>query len=329
MSNSHSIEGAFNAKDSLREAAHRSLMTPERPEPRRQPMSGTFKGWVWVDEVTPGLSASACDIVPLSDATMSHRMERSATVIFLLNGTNGHFRAEGEQGVSSRKERPHVIGLGEARLCTRELCAGQICTRVAVKVKPDFLTANSHALVEADLDVLGQWLRPGFRSHHLPRCETIVQMARMLVEERYHGSLGKLFCETIATQLLLQSLRLFRQDRASRVELGGRCHDAVIEARRILDEALLEPPGMIELSRLVGVNRNALQAGFKAAFGTTVFGYVRDRRMAMARVMIEEQGLGAAEAGYRVGFSSPSAFSAAYHRTFGQPPMQGTRSRTT
>lgn len=318
---SHCVEGAFEAGDLIREAVQQVLAEAPPAQRLRQRLSGTFDGWFWVEDVAPGLFASACELTSPSGAEISQPVERSAMITLLLEGENGRFEAEGEAAVSSKLERAHVIGLGEPRLCTRVLSAGQGCRRIEIGVKPAFVEANEAALSQADLDALDQLLAPGFRSYDLPRDDTMVRMAAMLAEDRYHGSLGKLFRESLAVQVMLQSLRLFRQGGEFRAALGPRCYDAVMEARDLLDAALLSPPGTVELARRVGLNRNTLQAGFKTAFGTTVFGYVRDARMAMARVMIEEQGLGAAEAGYKVGFASPSAFSAAYRRKFGHTPM--------
>lgn len=284
-------------------------------------MAGAFEGWFWVEDVAPGLFASACELSSLSDAAISQPVEPSAIITVLLAGENGVFEAAGEPPVASRLERAHILGVGEQRLCTRILTAGQACRRVEIGMKSLFVARNADVLSAPDVETLEHLMAPGFRSHHLDRNEAMVQMATMLAEERYHGSLGRLFRESVTVQLMLQSLRLFRQSGRQGKARPPRNHDAVIQARHILDNALLAPPGPIELARQVGLNRNSLQEGFRAAFGTTVFGYVRDRRMAMARVMIEEQGLGAAEAGYKVGFASPSAFSAAYRRKFGRPPM--------
>lgn len=80
---------------------------------------------------------------------------------------------------------------------------------------------------------------------------------------------------------------------------------------------------MLDLARRLGANVTTLQANFKAAFGTTIFGYVRNRRLEMARVLLLDHGLGVAEAGYRVGFTNASAFTAAYRRHFGHSPSTG------
>ncbi|MFT4056469.1 MAG: AraC family transcriptional regulator [Novosphingobium sp.] len=321
----HFVDGAFVADELVREAVHQALAEAGPIQKQRQRMTGAFEGWFWVEDVAPHLFASACELSCPTGAAISQPVERSVMVTLLLQGNNGRFAPEGEEAVTSHLERVHIVALGEPRLCSRVLAPGQSCRRVELGLHAPFLDANADALSGQDLETLDQLMAPGFRSHHLPRSETMTRMAAMLAEERYHGSLGKLFRESMTVQLMLQSLRLFAQDRVSGGSLRQRSHDAIMTARDILDATLLAPPGTIELARRVGLNRNALQSGFRKIFGTTVFGYVRDRRMTMARVMIEEEGLGAAEAGYKVGFASPSAFSAAYRRTFGMSPMQGAR----
>ncbi|MEE4450997.1 AraC family transcriptional regulator [Novosphingobium resinovorum] len=321
----HFVDGAFVADELVRAAVHQALAAAEPMQKQRQQMTGAFEGWFWVEDVSEHLFVSACELVCPTGAAISQPVERSVMITLLLEGDNGSFAPEGAAPVSSRLERAHIVALGEQRLCSRVLAPGQGCRRVELGVRSPFLDANADALSAMDLEALDYLMAPGFRSYHLPRTETMTRMAAMLAEERYHGSLGRLFRESMTVQLMLQSLRLFAQDREGAEGRRPRSRDAVMAARDILDAALLAPPGTIELARQVGLNRNALQAGFREAFGTTVFGYVRDRRMAMARVMIEEQGLGAAEAGYKVGFASPSAFTAAYRRTFGSPPMRGSR----
>lgn len=107
--------------------------------------------------------------------------------------------------------------------------------------------------------------------------------------------------------------------------IGKRHYDRIMEARDILDANLAKPPKTLELTKLVGVNLTTLHANFKTVFGTTIFGYVRAQRLEMARMLLIEHHLTVAEAGYRVGFASPSAFAVAYRRHFGNPPSNDAR----
>lgn len=50
--------------------------------------------------------------------------------------------------------------------------------------------------------------------------------------------------------------------------------DALYQARILISERLADPPSLVELARLVGLNDCALKARFRQAFGTTVFGYL-------------------------------------------------------
>lgn len=93
-----------------------------------------------------------------------------------------------------------------------------------------------------------------------------------------------------------------------------------MHAKAILDKDLVTPPKTCDLARQVGTNINTLQAHFKRVFQTTIFGYIRARRLEMARVLITEHHLSSKETAFRVGFSNPAAFTAAYRRHFGHPP---------
>jgi AraC-like DNA-binding protein len=60
----------------------------------------------------------------------------------------------------------------------------------------------------------------------------------------------------------------------------------------MLDRSLSAPPKLLDIAREIGVNVTTLQANFKAAFGTTIFGYVRNQRLEIGRALILEHGWG-------------------------------------
>ncbi|MEZ0497348.1 helix-turn-helix transcriptional regulator [Sphingomonas sp. IW22] len=316
------IEGEFSPHDLFREAAALALCGSPAPEHRQQILSGQFRGWMWMEEVHPGLSGSACDLVTLSDAVIAQPIERSVMIGVHLHGRNGELAVEGGEAVSSSLEQSQIVGLGEARKGMRKLFPGDRYVRAGLIVRPSFLEHHGGAVAGNDLDLVDRLMSPGVHCRALRRCEIMIHLAKALVETPYTGSLGTLFRESTTTQMLFQALRLLRADEGCYRQLGKRHYDAVLHAQSLLDAALNAPPGTMALARQVGLNRNALQAGFKAVFGTTIFGYVREQRLRMARILIRDHGLGAAEAGYRVGFRSAAAFSVAFRRAFGHPPSQ-------
>ncbi|MXO65896.1 helix-turn-helix transcriptional regulator [Altericroceibacterium endophyticum] len=320
------MEGDFAVQDILREAVSLSLTEPPSQQCPRRVVNGRFRGWMWMEEVHPGLVGSASDLTSVSEAIIAQPIDRCIMISLLLKGGNGRFRPDGGDVIPSPTERAQLLGIGEARQCSRHLMVGEHGVRAGVMILPAFLEAGPDVLSQCDMETLQGLMEPDFHAMSLRRCEVMLHLSRALAEAPYCGSLGALFRESAVLQLMFRTLQLVRQDGHRRSALGTRCYDAVLQAQSILDASFTSPPGTIELARRVGINRNALQTGFKALFGTTVFAYVRERRLEMARIMIDDHGLGAAEAAYKVGFASPSAFSAAYRRKFGHAPVFRNRS---
>jgi AraC family transcriptional regulator, transcriptional activator of the genes for pyochelin and ferripyochelin receptors len=95
-------------------------------------------------------------------------------------------------------------------------------------------------------------------------------------------------------------------------------------AREILDQDLSDPPSIASLARSVGVNDFKLKRSFKEVFGTTIFGYVRQRRMQRAAADLHA-GMQVAEAAAAVGYECPRCFADAFRRHFGVLPSEVTR----
>lgn len=93
------------------------------------------------------------------------------------------------------------------------------------------------------------------------------------------------------------------------------------QAREYLDIHFSEPIPLRALSANVGVSPFHFQRLFREFFNVSPNEYVRTRRLAHARTLIES-GLGVTEACYEVGFQSPSTFTRYFRRQFGVSPSQ-------
>ena len=76
------------------------------------------------------------------------------------------------------------------------------------------------------------------------------------------------------------------------------------------------------LSRKFYLNEFKLKKGFKARFQTTVFGYLRQKRMEYARKLLNDDKGSVLEIATRVGYTNPSHFSRAFRETFGMNPAE-------
>lgn len=151
---------------------------------------------------------------------------------------------------------------------------------------------------------------------------------------------------TPRARLALDSIRCCPFTGACRdMALTARCHDLLVEflttwttaletiplpgvgpedrvrlAAEILERDLEAPPCLAELAAQVGLSETTLKRSFPRVHGTTVFGYVRARRMEEARRLLESGAATVLEASAHVGYSNPSNFAAAFRRQFGVNP---------
>ncbi|WP_168735857.1 helix-turn-helix transcriptional regulator [Cohnella fermenti] len=159
-----------------------------------------------------------------------------------------------------------------------------------------------------------------------------------LVAERLLGSASRdgvrnFELECLASELLGESFRLFLDRGADEADSGLSRRDAqaIREAAAILASRLADAPGLLELARQVGVNDNKLKLGFKKLYGTTVFGYLRDRRLEKALDLLRCGEFNVYETSLEVGYSNPSHFAEAFRSKYGVNPGEllrgGSRSR--
>ena len=92
------------------------------------------------------------------------------------------------------------------------------------------------------------------------------------------------------------------------------------EARKIVEYEFVDPPTLFELARRVGLNDFKLKRGFREAFGTTVFEYIRKLRMDKARELLEQGRLTVTEVALATGYSHFGHFSSAFKKSFGILP---------
>jgi AraC-like DNA-binding protein len=145
---------------------------------------------------------------------------------------------------------------------------------------------------------------------------------QQLVQAPYCGLMQRLFLESKVLELLaLQLMQLQEPDNATRRSpIKSSEIEQVHQAKEILLSDLVNPPTILELAQQVGLHHMKLKQGFRQVFGTTVFGYLSNHRMELARHLLSDRQLSVTAVANTVGYANQGHFAAAFRRQFGVTP---------
>lgn len=100
------------------------------------------------------------------------------------------------------------------------------------------------------------------------------------------------------------------------------------KAKDIVISRMAEPPSLQELAEEIGLSLKKLKEGFKQIYGDTVFSFLFDYKMEVARKLLESGDNNVNEVGLKVGYSTSSHFIAAFKKKYGTTPKKYITSTT-
>ena len=229
-------------------------------------------------------------------------------------------------GAANASYTPNTTGrceaVGDADICIVGLSVDPSLLYSLVGEDASCLTPRLRAIVEGQsrdrdkFSVTGS-LPPAMQSacHQILTCP-------------FDGECRDLFLESKALELLcLQVSALAPNQRATSRPLTPRETERIHNARGYLIADLKNPPTIAQLARQTGVNETKLKADFRIVYGTTVFDYLRRRKMEVARALLEAGAKNVSEAAHDVGYVNVSHFIRAYRKVFGVNPGEIVRQR--
>ncbi len=94
------------------------------------------------------------------------------------------------------------------------------------------------------------------------------------------------------------------------------------KAKQIMIARMAEPPTLQELADEINLPINRLKEGFKQVYGDSVFSFLFDYKMEVARQLLATGSHNVNEVGLKVGYSTSSHFIAAFKKRFGTTPKK-------
>ncbi len=149
--------------------------------------------------------------------------------------------------------------------------------------------------------------------------QTIVQQ---MINCPYQGLIKQIYLQGKVFELLAIQIELLQFDQGvfPSYRLERATVDGVYQARSMLLANLGQPLSILELAQQVGISDRTLRRGFRQVFGTTVVGYLTDKRLELAEQMLRQQTHTVEEVAGLTGYSSRSHFAVAFKRKFGITP---------
>ncbi|MEN5081220.1 AraC family transcriptional regulator [Bosea sp. TWI1241] len=287
-------------------------------------------GKVLTREVQPGLFAGGYDVEYLVDMRLEEVIEPSLSCSLALTGAPLSMECDGHGTILYEAGCPVLIALDAPGRFVGHCQRGRHCAAAGLVIKSEFFERFRDREGGHGLAPLQDMLANGGGVRRLPPSRRLAELAHQSLSDIYSGSLGELFLEGCTLSFAAELCRIVSEDdaQAGRSGLGPRERERAFHLRATLDEHIVETPSLDALAAMFAVNATTLGRQFRQAFGSTIFGYVRSRRLDLAQLLLRSQDLPVSAVGYRVGFASPAAFAAAYRRRFGYAPsLEAGRSR--
>lgn len=159
---------------------------------------------------------------------------------------------------------------------------------------------------------------------------TIKRILNEMIHCPYEDTVKRIYLEGKILELLAVYMNeVFYQNENVYASVGLSSSDvkALYNARKILEESIVNPPTIAELSRLVCLNEYKLKKGFKELFEMPVHAYIIDKRLEMARYLLEEKKARVTEAVLMVGYSDASHFAEKFRKKYGVNPSEYSKNR--
>ena len=94
------------------------------------------------------------------------------------------------------------------------------------------------------------------------------------------------------------------------------------QAKQIIISRMAEPPTLQQLADEINLPINRLKEGFKQIYGDSVFSFLFDYKMEVARQLLATGSHNVNEVGLKVGYSTSSHFISAFKKKFGTTPKK-------
>jgi AraC family transcriptional activator of pyochelin receptor len=172
-------------------------------------------------------------------------------------------------------------------------------------------------------DAIANGKSAAFSDHNLNIDLNLQNCIASILNCNYSDSLKRMFFFSKAIEMLVLQAESFNKSFHQKTYLKKEYDkERILFARDYLLKNIDCAPTLSELSKIAGINEFKLKKGFKETFHQTVFEYLSDVRLEIAKSDLLEKKKSITEIAFELGYSSLQHFSAAFKKKFGISPSK-------
>ena len=231
--------------------------------------------------------------------------------LLLLRSGSGCYSVDGKRYTLVPGD---IVRVGSRSIHRPEFKAGVPYDRTIIYIAPEFL--QQHSTADCDLEECFQE-----KNGHVLRLEEpqrIFTLADSLEKELSGSGYGRVIrCNALLLSILVEVGRNL-QSQENACPVPGE-NSRVLEILRYLDTHLTEEVTIDDLAERFYLSKYHMMRLFKRETGSSIHGYLTDRRLLYAKDLIAG-GVSATDAAWKAGWHSYSSFLRAYGKRFGTTP---------
>jgi len=283
-----------------------------------------LEGEFGASELHGGLSIHTTDAVEQQDSATEVLLPPGVTVSVVLGGeVTGLIDGAPFHHVAGAKGSGNIWSLTRPTPLVRHIRKGGHVRKVNISITPDWFFALADRAGE-DNPQLRRFLDTHHSIHDWTPSEACLRHAEEIVAKHETGDvLGRISLELEALFILKEALASLAE-RPGDAWSGSDTRDATRArtVRRIIDTALTEPLTLESLAAEAGMSVSTLQRVFRSSYGMSAIGYLRQRRLELARKLLNLDGMSIQQTAHAVGYTSAANFATAFRKQYGYPPSQ-------
>lgn len=237
-------------------------------------------------------------------------------LLLLVSGTGG-YSVEGQRYALQPGD---IVLVGSRAVHRPEFAPDAPYERIIVYIDPEFLRRRS----TADCDLVEVF---SGKNGHVLRCVTqqrLFSLAAALEKELSGSRYGRvILSEGTLLRLLVEIGREQSREDHNPKPLAPK-DGRILQVMAYIHDHIAEDLSVDHLAEQCYLSKYHLMRLFRAETGQSIYGYLTQRRLMMARELISG-GMRATEAAFRCGFATYSSFTRAYGKQFGATPTGRTR----